>query len=78
MTEVQVVSPKVMILPGGRDGNGRVDRNNYSRAVGRSPKTCSEWQRLGIGPRGYLIGGRIYYDWSEVKSFITTPESHEA
>lgn len=69
---------KVMVLPGGTDGNGRVDRPNCSKAVGRAPKTLAEWSRMGIGPRGYLIGGRVYYDWSAVQAFITTPEKRDA
>lgn len=55
---------KVLILP-----SGKVDRANAAKALGRTPKTLSEWKRLGIGPKSQSIGGREFYDWSEVLAF---------
>lgn len=55
---------RVTVLP-----DGRVDRKNAAKALGREPKTLAEWKRLGIGPRGFAVGGRIFYRWSEVQAF---------
>lgn len=55
---------RVQVLP-----DGRVDRKNAAKALGRQPKTLAEWKRLGIGPRARLVGGRIFYDWADVQSF---------
>ncbi len=62
---------RVVVLPGGRDGCGRVDRKNAARALGRSTKTMAEWSRLGRGPKNYLVGGRRYYDWTDVQHYAT-------
>jgi len=59
-----VETVKVMVLPG-----NRVDRKNAAKALNRAPKTLAEWRRLGIGPRPYNVGGRVFYDWSDVQSF---------
>jgi hypothetical protein len=64
---VGVEQVKVMVLPGGR--GGRVDRKNMAIALGRTAKTMAEWKRLGIGPRQYLVGGRVFADWDEVQAF---------
>ena len=55
---------RVMVLP-----SGRVDRKNAAKALNRAPKTLAEWTRLGIGPKPHNIGGRIFYEWSEVQAF---------
>ena len=56
---------KVMVLP-----SGKVSRSNAAKAVGRTPKTLSEWVRLGIGPMPHNIGGRVFYDWADVQAFM--------
>lgn len=66
---MHIESVKVRVLPGGRDGRGKVDRKNCGIALNRAPKTLADWQTRGIGPRGYSIGGRVFYDWSEVEIF---------
>lgn len=55
---------KVMVLPG-----DRVDRRNAALALGRSPKTLCDWKRLGLGPRSFSVGGRVFYRWSEVQQY---------
>lgn len=55
---------RITVLP-----DGRVDRKNAARALGREPKTLAEWKRLGVGPRGFLVGGRVFYWWTEVQAF---------
>jgi hypothetical protein len=55
---------RVRVLPG-----NRVDRKNAAAALNRTPKTLAEWKRLGLGPRSHMIGGRVFYNWSEVQAF---------
>ena len=57
---------KVVVLP-----DDRVDRKNAALALNRSPKTMAEWSRLGLGPRPFAVGGRIFYRWSEVQAFAS-------
>ncbi|MGI8705022.1 MAG: helix-turn-helix transcriptional regulator [Sphingomicrobium sp.] len=55
---------KVAVFP-----DGRVDRKNAAAFLGREPKTLAEWHSKGIGPRGFLVGGRVFYRWDEVQAF---------
>lgn len=65
MSEVLSIDQvKVRVLP-----DGRVDRKNAAIALNRAPKTLAEWKRLGIGPRAYNVGGRVFYNWSDVQAF---------
>ena len=64
-----VEQAKIRILPGGRDGRGKVDRKNLALALNRTPKTMAEWKRLGIGPQQYNIGGRSFSDWTDVEAY---------
>lgn len=57
---------KVQVLP-----DGRVDRVNAARYLGKAPKTLAEWHRLGIGPRSLLVGGRRFYHLSELEIFVS-------
>ena len=52
-----------------RAGN-KVSRDDCAKAINRTPKTLAEWSRLGIGPRPHNIGGRIFYDWDDVQTFM--------
>ncbi len=64
-TEVALINEvQVRVLPG-----DRVDRFNAALALNRKPKTLAEWSRLGIGPRAFNVGGRVFYRWSEVQAF---------
>lgn len=63
-TNLGVEQIKVMVLPG-----DRVDRKNAAKALNKAPKTLAEWSRLGLGPRGFKVGGRVFYHWPEVQSF---------
>ncbi|GGD60891.1 DNA-binding protein [Erythrobacter arachoides] len=63
MDQVQFL--KVQVLP-----DGRVDRVNAARFLGKAPKTLAEWHRLGIGPRSLLVGGRRFYHLTELQSFV--------
>jgi hypothetical protein len=55
---------RVRVLPG-----NRVDRKEAAKALNRTPKTLAEWKRLGVGPRSFMVGGRVFYDWPEVQAF---------
>ena len=57
-------SLRIVVLPG-----GQMDRKNAARAMGKSPKTLSEWSRLGIGPAPFKIGGRVHYRLADVQAF---------
>jgi len=54
---------KVRIFP-----DNRVDRLNAAIALGRSIKTLASWKCKGIGPRPINVGGRVFYDWDEVRA----------
>lgn len=56
---------RVLILP-----DGRLDRSNTARFLGLSPKTLSEWQRLGKGPASRKVGGRRFYQLEDLKAFV--------
>lgn len=55
---------RVVVLP-----DGRVDRLNAARFLGREPKTLAEWQRLGRGPASRLVGGRRFYLIDDLRQF---------
>ncbi len=55
---------KVAVFP-----DGRVDRKNAAAFLGREPKTLAEWHSKGIGPRSFLVGGRVFYQWNELVEF---------
>lgn len=55
---------RVKVLP-----DGRMDRVNAAKYLGRAPKTLAEWQRLGIGPRSVLVGRRRFYQIDELRAF---------
>ena len=52
---------KVRVFP-----DNRVDRPNAAIALGRSAKTLASWKCKGIGPRPTNVGGRVFYDFTEV------------
>jgi hypothetical protein len=58
----------VIILP-----DGRLDRKNAARYLGRAEKTLAEWHRLGKGPASRLVGGRRFYDLQHLRSFVGDP-----
>lgn len=62
MDQFQTVN--VQILP-----DGRMDRVNAARYLGKTAKTLAEWYRLGIGPSSFLVGGRRFYRLDELKLY---------
>lgn len=55
---------RVRVLP-----DGRVTRRDAAAYIGRDPKTLANWAAEGKGPRGFRVGGRIFYNLSELQSF---------
>lgn len=56
---------RVRVLP-----DGRMDRNNAAKYVGRTSKTLAMWQIEGRGPKSVLVGGRRYYYQKILDAFI--------
>ena len=55
---------RVPILP-----DGRVARADAAKFLGYQPKTLAEWARLGKGPRGWRVGGRVFYRIEDLREF---------
>jgi len=55
---------RVQVLP-----DGRLDRANAAKMLGRTAKTLAEWHRLGIGPQSYLVGRRRFYQLEELRQY---------
>lgn len=49
--------------------DGRVSRSEAARFLGFKPKTLAEWQRLGIGPKSFMVGGRRFYRLDELEQY---------
>jgi hypothetical protein len=56
---------RVRMLP-----DGRMDRANAARYLGRQPKTLAMWALQGKGPRPVKVGGRIFYFREELDAFV--------
>ena len=55
---------RVTVLP-----DGRLSRAEAAKYLGYQPKTLSEWQRLGKGPRSHVVGNRRFYMIDELRAF---------
>ena len=62
---VNVEPVRVRILP-----DGRMDRENAARYLGRRPKTLSMWTLEGKGPPAHKAGGRVFYLKRELDQFL--------
>jgi len=38
--------------------------------LGIATQTLYDWRKHGRGPKGYRIGGRIQFRWSEVEAWL--------
>ena len=56
---------RVRVLP-----DGRMDRRNAAKYLGRKVKTLAMWELQGKGPRSILVGGRRFYFKSTLDEFI--------
>ncbi len=57
---------RVVVLP-----DGRVDRANAAKLLGRTAKTLAEWHRLGLGPSSFLVGGMRFYRFDELQAYAS-------
>ena len=62
MDQMELVNVRVLT-------GGRLDRANAARFLGKTAKTLAEWQRLGIGPRSFLVGGRRFYRLDDLRAY---------
>lgn len=56
---------RVRVLP-----DGRLTRQDAAAFLGRKAKTLAEWQRLGMGPRSLMVGGRRFYRLADLEAFV--------
>ena len=62
---VEVEPIRVRVLP-----DGRLDRENAAKYLGRKPKTLAMWSMEGRGPRSVRVGGRVFYFKVALDAFI--------
>ncbi len=62
---VNVEPVRVRILP-----DGRMDRENAARYLGRKSKTLAMWKLEGKGPPAHKAGGRVFYLRKELDAFL--------
>jgi len=60
---------RVRVLP-----DGRMDRANAAKYLGRKPKTLAMWALQGKGPRPHNVGGRPFYYLTELEEFVATED----
>ena len=63
--ECVVEQIKVRVLP-----DGRMDRVNAAKYVGRAPKTLAMWVSQSKGPKFHRVGGRVFYFLHDLDAFI--------
>lgn len=56
---------RVRVLP-----DGRMDRENAAKYLGKKPKTLAMWELQGKGPPSILVGGRRFYYKAALDAFI--------
>lgn len=56
---------RVRVLP-----DGRMDRTNAAKYLGRSVKTLAMWTMGGKGPDSILVGGRRFYFKDVLDAYI--------
>lgn len=52
--------------------DGRVSRAEAAKFLGFKPKTLAEWHRTGKGPRSQLVGGRRFYNLSDLMAYVAS------
>ena len=65
VVEAEMEPIRIRVLP-----DGRMDRENAAKYLGRKPKTLAMWQLEGRGPKSVLIGGRRFYYQQVLDRFI--------
>ncbi len=56
---------RVRVLP-----DGRMDRENTAKYLGKKVKTLAMWAWSGTGPPFKMIGGRAYYYLDDLEAYV--------
>ena len=64
-TTAAVEQVRVRVLP-----DGRMDRRNAAKYLGRAEKTLAMWELEGKGPASIKVGGRRFYFKDTLDAFI--------
>ena len=56
---------RIRVLP-----DGRMDRENAAKYLGKKPKTLAMWNLSGKGPKSQKIGGRVYYYQDDLDAYV--------
>ena len=65
INHVEIEPVRVRVLP-----DGRLDRENAAKYLGRKPKTLAMWSMEGRGPSSVRVGGRIFYFQTDLDAFV--------
>lgn len=60
----------VQVLP-----DGRMDRRNAAKYLGRAPGTLGQWATKGIGPK-FIKRGRVWYRKTDLDSWLAEGEAN--
>src|SRR5258708_26881190 len=60
----------VRVLP-----DGRMDRANAAKYLGRRPQTLAVWAMHGKGPKPHNVGGRPFYYLDEVDAYVSAQDA---
>jgi DNA-directed RNA polymerase subunit alpha len=58
--------------------DGRLDRENAARYLGRTPRTLEMWAWRRKGPRPRNVGGRVFYFLKDLDEYIAAGEPPSA
>lgn len=65
ISDIEIETPRVRILP-----DGRMTREHAARYLGYQSKTLAMWELEGKGPRSVKVGGRRFYFKTDLDAFI--------
>ena len=63
--EATIERVKVRVLP-----DGRLTRRDAATYLGLKEKTLAQWAIQNRGPLSRRVGGRCFYDLSDLKAFV--------
>ena len=64
-TSGNIETVTVRVLP-----DGRMDRANAAKYLGRATKTLAMWALEGKGPSPHKMGGRVFYFRDDLDAFV--------
>ncbi len=65
---VEVVGVRVL-------ADGRMDRANAAKYLGRRPQTLVVWAVNGKGPKPHKVGGRPFYYLHELDAYVAAEDA---